>query len=189
MAVSIGTIKSLNIVKTNYVILLLFAALSSLSIQCKKEQELDKLPSATSVGANTFGCLLNDMAWPDCIKGDKRYSVSYGYGFLIINYAIEDDGPSWLPVRGSINFAIKNIYKPGIYIVPFKNTNKGSVSVKHLDTYYFSEDPINKGGQAYFTITRLDSVNRIFSGTFEFTLFDQNDFSNKVEVKSGRFDL
>ncbi|MBP6302134.1 MAG: hypothetical protein KBB37_02410 [Bacteroidia bacterium] len=175
--------------KNKYYLLLLFTAFCSLNIQCKKEREIDKLPDATSVGAGTFGCLMNGMAWPNSIDGDKSYLAMYYNGELTVEYEIDDDGPSWLPAIGAINFGIRNIYKPGIYIFPFKDTSKGTVNIKHNDIYYFSNDPINKGGQAYFTITRLDSVNRIVSGTFEFTLFDQNNFSRKVEVKSGRFDV
>jgi hypothetical protein len=48
MVVSIGTIKTLKIVKTNYFILLLFAALSSLSIQCKEDEKVTTLtPTGT----------------------------------------------------------------------------------------------------------------------------------------------
>ena len=172
--------------KTKYTFLLV--AFCCLNIQCKKEQEIDKLPEATSVGAGTFGCLMNGMAWPNGIDGDKSYSASYYYGNLAVNYEIQD-GPTWGPIKGAVGFAIKNIFKPGIYVLPFNNTKKGTANIIHQGLFYFSKDPINKGGQAYFTITRLDSVNRIVSGTFEFTLFDQDDFSRKVEVKSGRFDL
>lgn len=174
--------------KNKYTLLLLFAAFCSLNIQCKKEKEIDKLPDATSVGAGTFGCLMNGMAWPNGIEGDKNYQAFYYYGDLYVDYFIQD-GPTWGPIKGSVGFGIKNIFKPGIYVLPFNDTKKGTANIIHQGVFYFSKDPINKGGYAYFTITRLDSINRIASGTFEFTLFDQDDFSRKVEVKSGRFDV
>ena len=174
--------------KNKYSLLLLVIPFCCLSVQCKKEKEIDKLPDATSVGAGTFGCLMNGMAWPNSIEGDKNYQSFYYQGDLSVDYIIQD-GPTWGPQKGSITFYLLDVYKPGIYVLPFKNIQKGMASVRHAGIHYSSKDPINKGGYAYFTITRLDSINRIASGTFEFTLFDQDDFSRKVEVKSGRFDV
>ena len=49
--------------------LLSLAALVLLCTQCKKtnsstpQTELEKLPPITKTGANTFGCLVNGVAW------------------------------------------------------------------------------------------------------------------------------
>ena len=168
-------------------LLLLLASLSCLSLHCKKESELDKLPPATAIGANTFGCLLNGKAWPMGVKGSHYWDVSYQNGILRITYAIKDD-PFNIISKEHVSLRTEKIKGNGIYLVPFNDYTKDFFSVEFDDNSYFSADQINKLGFASIVINRLDSINHFLSGTFEFSLFNESGTS-QVKVSSGRFDF
>lgn len=168
-------------------LLLLLASLSCLSLHCKKESELDKLPPATTTGRQTFGCLLNGKAWPIGVKGSHYWDVSYQNGILRITYAIKDD-PFNIISKEHVSLRTEKIKSNGIYLVPFNDYTKDFFSVEFDDNSYFSADQINKLGFASIVINRLDSINHFLSGTFEFSLFNESGTS-QVKVSSGRFDF
>jgi len=41
----------------------LLVIISIISFQCKKSVQEDQLPPITTIGANTFGCLINGNVW------------------------------------------------------------------------------------------------------------------------------
>jgi len=157
-------------------LLLLLTSLSCLSLHCKKESELDKLPPATTIGAETFGCLINGKAF----SGDytsKRYRGVYHDGLVEMEMELEDE---------RIYFRTEGIItKPGDYFIPY------TPSALHLFAYdgdgsYRSRN--TPSGFAFLHITRLDSVQHYIAGQFDFTLFNASGTSS-VHVSNGRFDL
>jgi len=167
-------------------LLLLLASLSCLSLHCKKESELDKLPPATAIGANTFGCLINGKAWPLGVKGSHYWDVSYQNGVLHIQYNIVSDPFNPILIEG-VSFETNKIHTSGVFFINFDNQSENFV-VKYNDVLYRSTQNSNKNGMAYIYINNIDSINHFVSGTFDFSLFDQSATS-QVKVSSGRFDF
>ncbi|MBP9179371.1 MAG: hypothetical protein KBG24_02660 [Bacteroidia bacterium] len=199
MVVSIGTIKSLNILKTNYFILLLFVAFSSLNIQCKEDEkgpvlaeELAKLPKATTEGYETFGCLLNGWAWP---AEEKYHFFSFVEIFIqdgkkitnIMGYTTKDNSP-FPEYKDIVNISTDDIISgPGEYITTLTPTGTEFVAIYYKGIDYHSEFSVNKGQKLYLNITRLDSINRIISGNFRISLLDYTG-TKAMHLEYGRFD-
>ncbi|MBX7206524.1 MAG: hypothetical protein K1X81_13955 [Bacteroidia bacterium] len=167
-------------------LLLLIASLSCLSLHCKKESELDKLPPATAIGANTFGCLMNGKAWPMGRGGYHYNYIFYELGVLHIHYAIKINEHD--PVDNEwLSFTTNKIHTPGFYFVPF-TYDTDFFSVNYNNVFYRTGAVGVPNGMAYITISRLDSSNNIVSGTFDFSLYNQEG-TKKIKVSSGRFDF
>ncbi len=158
-------------------LLLFLTALSCLSLHCKKESELDKLPPASTTGMQTLGCLINGKAF----IGDSWSKTYHGYYhdaqvFLEVENSLE----------GRIYFRTEGVItKPGDYVIPY------APSAMHLFAYdgddsYRSRNTLN--GFAFLRITRLDSLQHYLAGQFDFTLFNSTGTAS-VHVSNGRFDL
>ncbi|MBX7206522.1 MAG: hypothetical protein K1X81_13945 [Bacteroidia bacterium] len=167
-------------------LLLLLTSLSCLSLHCKKESELDKLPPATAIGANTFGCLLNGKAWPIGAKGDHMTEVHYSKGILSVRYATRLDPFSSI-TNESVTLRTNKIHEYGSYFISYNDINEDFFSVG-INGNIYSSAFNNTNGFAFINISRLDSINHYVSGTFEFSLNDFNN-SSKIKVSSGRFDF
>ena len=172
----------------------LISFLLLLSFSCEKKSILnpeppDELPPATMTGENTFGCLVNgevwrpytenlwesaisakhDIGWPECdqllVSGKRRFTsntVSSG----VFNQNIKMN--AWCPVLGDnmLTFSKRSF-------IDFNNCGE-----YYLDTL----------SQRILTITRLDSTNKIASGTFEFTVINE-ECNDTLRITEGRFDV
>ncbi|MBX7206129.1 MAG: hypothetical protein K1X81_11965 [Bacteroidia bacterium] len=154
---------------------LLLASLSCLSLHCKKESELDKLPAATTTGKQTLGCLINGKAF----IGNEYSKVYRGiYHDGLVEIEVEN------LVEGDLYFATEGIItKQGDYVIPY---NQPSMHVFVYQGYYWSDFTPN--GYGFLRITRLDSVQHYIAGQFDFTLFNSSGTAS-VHVSNGRFDL
>ena len=157
---------------------------------CKKE--IEKLPSATHSGANTFGCLVNGKAWVPT-GGGWMSGVNPTYGGFFRN------------VDNSLN----------IYIMAFRENDRISLFLKHpmtTGTYHLNSDTDIMPGPVYpksygayiqgtdnpFTtdalhtgtvvITYADTVNKIVAGTFNMQLYQKNT-GKLINITNGRFDF
>lgn len=165
---------------------LLLISFSCLSLHCKKESELDKLPPATAIGANTFGCLLNGKAWPMGRSGYHYNYVFYENGVLHIQHGIKANEHS--PVDNEwLSFSTNKIHTTGAYFIPF-TYDTDFVSINYNDIFYLTGTIGVPNGTAYITISRLDSLNNIVSGTFDFSIYNQEG-TKQMKVSSGRFDF
>jgi hypothetical protein len=70
--------------KNKQFFLLLFTLVAIAGVQCKKESELDKLPPATTTGAQTLGCLINGDAFILSPKKPTAYYATYNNGKIEI---------------------------------------------------------------------------------------------------------
>jgi len=150
---------------------------------CKIEEprpltELDKLPPPTQEGKNTFGCLVNDTAW--VTKTSIDAVAVYQQGILQI---------------------FGNRYNPFETVSLVLNDDS---SIIQADTYSLTQIPIYTA-DAFFereidcdyepentlsgsvTITKLDRLNYIVSGLFEFKTVTQS--CDTLKVTNGRFDI
>ncbi len=175
--------------KNKFNVLLLFTAFYCLSVQCKKESELDKLPPVTTYGANTFGCLINGRAWPVYEKGGHRIDGTYYNGKLFINYSIYESDGGWGPgtLKESITISTNKIHSKGFYAIQ-PILGEDQVSMRYAGMKYSARYEANKGVFCYITMHRLDSVKHVISGEFSFSLSD-SEGKSRVNVEHGRFDL
>ena len=166
------------------------------SCSCTKENAgpAQVLPPITQTGANTFGCKVNGKIWvpfwpcADLVAG----AVELGYNIQPINQA------QTLPVFFSVSagsktegsvLLIQQNYSLSDHIYGIGNIHD-SVLIHFFangGTNYinYSAQPGDTAAR-YLQITKLDTVNKIISGIFAFTLYGGSD---SLVVTDGRFDL
>lgn len=158
---------------------------------CKKE--ITELPPATQTGANTFGAKVNGEFW-----------IPQGFGPLPANDILEARmaGPdltinarnfSSSPTETEFLLQVKNINGTGTYLL---NTSVGHPSSGSSYAYYVKRrlTPQNEWitsatHTGAVTITRIDTVARIVSGTFQFNALNMFNAPEPITVTEGRFDL
>lgn len=191
--------------KNKNVALLLLAAIFCSGIQCnlfedERANELKKLPPATSIGANTIGCLFNDKAWPlmpDLLSYEIIEDMRYENGELVVGFHTRELGWGTF-VNAGILMRTNMIHAPGFYFLSFSDPSVTYFSVIKPDgregEHYDSGDKPNKDGFATVNITRFDTISqpglrkRVVSGTFNFWLRDESG-NNTLKVQEGRFDF
>lgn len=153
--------------------------------------ELEKLPPATQIGADTFGCLLDGVAFtPD------RINNHFQCYYQIV------DGEYYFHIRGTRNtssttsstiFVVsgkKQIFQSetyDLYEYIYGNVT-GSIS---SSIYANGVTTVSTGDTSHtytgkLKITKLDPINYIVSGTF---YFDVMDNQGKIHhITDGRFD-
>ncbi len=177
---------------------ILFVALWSVLIivSCKKDCEGVNLPPLSLTGKNIFACKINGKCW--IAEG----YLSFGTGL----YVPAISGGFWprpnngrmhlyivaqRPYIERVELFIRNesaeyFLKPGIYPL-----NKNTFILDFAS--YFNEHLVKDYGALYFTTTdsthtgwieiiKLDTVNKIISGRFEFSVIGSS-------VTAGRFDI
>ena len=164
--------------KFQYLILL-----SSMSIAlsaCIKTHVEPNLPAATQTGAKTFGCRVNGKVWVAEAPFPLHRLTSYYYnGAICVRATL---------LKGNINQTIfiyrDSVFKPGTYIL---NNSAGD---RHGDLHdlnsfcNYNTDSLNTG---ILEMTRVDSINGIFSGRFRFRITVPG--CGTVDVTEGRFDV
>lgn len=163
--------------KNKYSLLLLFASFCCLNVQCKKESELDKLPPATTSGAQTMGCLIN---------GEAFYTKKISQGNYY-NGRIWIDANNQSPLGGDLVILTRGVItKPGYYFIPFDKPGEHQFS--RLSDGEFYSSVFTQKDFAYIKITRLDSIRHYMAGEFSFTLYNRY-LSKSVKITHGRFDF
>lgn len=169
-------------------VLLLLAAFSCLSLHCKNEdpqKEEDKLPPLTAEGKQSFGCLMNGKAWPD---SDNIDFGSSGYANGDFELYFRTRYPGTTDIKEDVSIAIRDqIFGPGHYIIPYShNLMETNINASYHKTGYTSY--VTPGGYADITIIKLDTINHIMAGTFDFLLYSATNIV-PLEVTKGRFDF
>ncbi|MCP1385429.1 DUF6252 family protein [Runella salmonicolor] len=148
---------------------------------CKPKEDL--LPAPTTEGLNTFGCKINGKVWiANGIRNDqgpaakaievefRELSTTTFYLFIHTNASTKDRVQLSLP-KGMVGTNLLE-YR---YDEPF--------AIYYDDSFRLFT---SKSGKV--VITRLDKVNQIVSGTFEF----EGEYivtKEKVKITEGRFDI
>jgi Family of unknown function (DUF6252) len=157
---------------------------------CKKE--VTELPQATQTGANTFGAKINGVFW-----------APQGFGPLPANDILEARMSGRDIVINARNFSsspnetefqltIFNVTAPGTYLL---NTNvvhpNGTASYGYYVKRNFTPQNEYLTSSTYtgrVVITRIDAINMIVSGTFEFNAGSIYN-AEVLNVTEGRFDV
>ena len=175
-----------------------FCALLLINVTCKKDPTKNAvLPQATQEGKNTVGFIINDEVWVPyancggslagsgnanpCGKISARYGIrnpdEIGLSFSFTRKREKAGKSSTLMISSRL---IGNITSIGEKI--------DSIGVSFSDENKDDYSRLQPGSK--FIITKLDNVNRIISGEFEFILNEYNGGSGKpIVLKNGRFDF
>ena len=194
--------KTIQNFKTCLTLFVLAICFTLSGMQCEKDPnlpEIDKLPPATQIGADTFGCMIDGKAFfprrkgwfPNgpILQGQYQYLNQNGQtGNYFILSAIDQkthDNESWGVSLSAqcVNLEVKT-YILDEYDTLFKLAGEYHILDESLKFNTFTTNLINKGE---LTITRFDDVNQIMSGTFWFDAVNKDGV--KVEVREGRFDV
>lgn len=190
-----------------------FLLLSFIAISCSKDNSIetpaDQLPPITTTGANTAGCIINGKVLIpknginstsgqvvyglDVSRGVNFDNIPYGNDYFSISiYNLKDKGQNyWIYVH------LNNISNGvGAYIVNQSNaeywsdaSNNPQIVVRETLDNVSGKTFLSGPNSGTITITRFDFPNRILSGTFNGTLYNQTNSSEVIQVTQGRFDL
>jgi hypothetical protein len=168
-------------------------------IQCKKSQRFF-LPPVTEQGKNTFGCLVNGQIWVpfySCHTWNGRPQIVYiiqsldSFSILPLSFDLQasnsvDGGSSWSFVRGFRQ--ADHLFGVGNIVDSLDITYWSTNGEPYLNTIFFP----SSSAPRYMQITKLDTVNKIVSGIFSFTLYGgapNTNFFDSAVVTKGVFDL
>ncbi|RPD47152.1 hypothetical protein DNI29_13470 [Hymenobacter sediminis] len=171
-------------------------ALLCLLTSCKKEK-IDRLPEATQEGKNTAGFLTDGKVFKPqsgngFIPGTPVYGSrekNKGGTILTLSFADYRSGR-----QSSVGIRLVDVHQPGTYTLDQQETIiLGGVSPSYL---VYHNDLIDQRAQFYsgpsapviVTITRLDTIKNIVSGTFEGSPLEDGG-SRTVSITQGRFDV
>lgn len=142
------------------------------------------LPEATQVGKNTLGCLIDNQLW----LPKKATSI---IGSPPVVYALYSRSTNELKIggrrfgSGGSEFTLKAIaYGQGKATLLVDNINPEN------ETYYYddNESYIPLTTTSSLTITKLDTINRIVSGSFTLEVIGQRT-KKQVNITKGIFDI
>jgi hypothetical protein len=145
----------------------------------KPKTELEKLPPATQVGKNTFGCLVNGKAWVTRTSIDAAAFYQDG----IFSLGADIDIPSQ-----SIGLSVREL---GQYILAEQVYDLSNIPhaaalfiIRKTPICFYDEENTITG---VLHVTKFDPSNRIIAGRFEFVTIASN--CDTIVVTDGRFDL
>lgn len=161
-------------------------------LSCEKEP-LDQLPAATQKGQNTAGFLVDGKAWLpkgnyimgvyEPVNGSWKRTAAGPSLNISMSYKTRD-------TRSGVGIHLMGVRQPGNYTLSQAaqvnlGNAAGSYATYHKEYVSYYTDP-PAGGSV--TITRLDTVKHIASGTFELLLLEDGG-TRTVQITQGRFDV
>ncbi len=158
-----------------------FTVYLMVAFSCEKEPVPTKLPDATTIGANTFGCIIGDEIYiPEIRRLSLGSAIIFeypeypNYVFAVKTNRLADKtdpfGDAYL------NFWVNNVTGIGEYKIS---------GLVNYESYTYNADSFNNGR---IVISYMDTINNIISGTFYFNAINEYDFTLLV-ISDGRFDL
>ena len=151
------------------------------------ENPADVLPPATQTGAQTFGCLINGEPFFPGRFGGERPNAFYQFvrGAFTLGISASRGGgdDSKQIVIGALD--IEGLNGQTFPLISRQSGNFfGNLFVRGGGVLNTNSQDDNPG---ILTITNFDEENFIVSGTFEFTVLDNE--GNEIRITEGRFDL
>lgn len=174
---------------------------------CKKEDvnPVEKLPSATQTGANTFGCLVDGSVLVPR-DGIPTFDNPYPHKGIEVTFNAEDKmldlsiynekGIAPIPFFLRLHLVDFNNIQPGNYNWEQTYYDVGTTSYPLNEAYgSFYDNSINNygwfgsyDGSGTITITRFDTANHVIAATFAGKL-RKRDGTNEIAITDGRFDI
>jgi hypothetical protein len=162
-------------------------------LSCKKE--ITELPAATDTGSNTFGANVNGAMWTPQKFGvvptkeilEAHYEINRSVVINARNFASS-------PTESEFEIYLNHVTGPGAY--PLNVTTSLYPANSGNYAYYVerrfrptNEWMTNSQYTGVVNVTKSDTVNRIISGTFEFTAANIYGGAGPLKVTQGRFDI
>ncbi len=164
------------------------------NLQCRKSAPPPNiLPPMTQEGKNTFGCMVNGEVW---IPYYQCGLINFNPCEELRSVVTPFDTTSKLPFEFDL-FASRKIGEGSFssFIIRTGILKTGNLDSSFIVMYirdsvgYYPQYPLSKASNA-ITITKLDTINQIISGTFYFTLYgNYNPTGDSVVITDGRFDV
>ncbi len=162
-----------------------------LLISCKKN--VDELPDPSQSGSNTFGAKVDGNMWVPQGFGPFPASNLLEARMSGNDITINARNFASSPNETEFQLTIYNVIAPGVYLL---NTDVAHPNGASSYAYYVKRNmsPINEWitSSTYtgsVTITKIDIVNRIVSGTFQFDALNMYNTPQPIHVTEGRFDV
>lgn len=169
-----------------------FLAFALFFISCGKDRDL---PDPTETGANKFGAKVNGEVWEargfgpfpanDVLEA-QRYGTTGDIVIKARNFASS-------PLEKEFYILVKGVNAPGTYSL---NSNASHLSWDNSYAYYVVRNftPQNEwitstSHPGTVTFTKVDTVNRILAGTFQFEMLNWYNTPQPLSVTEGRFDI
>ena len=169
------------------------------TISCKKAKTgIDGLPPATQEGKDTFGCLVNGVAFTPKGSSFGGPILSSYYQYLssptaqgyFFNVLAKEKSSGNVTESISLDFISSNALENG-KVYNFKKIDlDNTAGAGYLFSNVSNSDSYETQNSVFIgklKISKLDEINQIVSGTFWFDAV--NDKGEKVEVSEGRFDV
>jgi hypothetical protein len=149
----------------------------------KPTNPVSQLPPATQTGENTFGCLINGE--PFVVTNTSLQTAIYQDGGLLIG-GQKNINNNLTQVSMFISEANIGaiIAENNIYVLNSNSVPKGEYYIENQNCFYFTSS--NYTGS--LMITKIDNINFIISGKFEFKSISEN-CADIINITNGRFDL
>ena len=149
----------------------------------KPTNPVSQLPPATQTGENTFGCLINGE--PFVVSNTSNQTAIYQDGGLLIG-GQKNINNNLTQVSMFISEANIGaiIAENNSYVLNSNSVPKGEYYIENQNCFYFTSS--NYTGS--LMITKIDNINFIVSGTFEFKSISDN-CEGIIDITNGRFDL
>lgn len=171
----------------------LLAAAFALVVLNSCKQEIKTLPEPTQTGANTFGAKVNGENFGplgSSLLTKTTLEATHGFDSSIIIHARNF---SRSPIEFEMEIYLKNVNAPGTYSLNQETEIAPGQSASYA---YYVRRNINitdewitsNNATGTVQVTKIDWVNRIVSGTFEFTANAKRG-SGSITVTEGRFDV
>jgi hypothetical protein len=151
----------------------------------KPRAEDHVLPPITMTGEGTFGCKINgEVFLPTPKPFDSHLSVEYhaASNTFYVN-ARESVDNSY---NRTFNLYVNEVVGQGIYLfdnVKYRDHSEPCIPTRGLDKDDLFLEDVNQIEILYF-----DAEERIISGTFQFTLINE-ECQDTIRITEGRFDL
>jgi hypothetical protein len=168
-----------------------FIIISTILFSCKKE--VTELPAITQNGAHTFGCKIDGKFWVPAGFGIVPTAPTLEARIVGNSLYINARNFSSSPVETEFEIYIQELTGNGTYILntaanyPSQAGNYGYYVHRQVtpDKEYITSSPYT----GTVIISKIDSINRFVSGTFEFRAISLYDASQSINVTEGRFDV
>ena len=175
---------------TKFLLLLILLDLS-VCTGCK-DKEWTTLPPETQTGANTFGCMIdNELFIGGYFAPWMQTALSASYNVISDKLYIGAYGKINEQAAGSISMEIdtpRENFTQNLSLASYMPSSYHPTT-SSTGTICINFETINDGK---CTITKLDTIQKIVSGQFEFIgkcTFNYNDSTVTKQLMQGRFDL
>ncbi|MFD1551870.1 hypothetical protein DNU06_01775 [Putridiphycobacter roseus] len=149
-----------------------------------------KLPQATHIGANTFGCYINGALFiAQSNNYNKVIPIYCSYNKISENELRIQGSRLNDSVRDNVRFIAFIDKGVGAYEMDVTGDNQDGYNIYTTDSIWCFDYNFSLTEKGMLDITFLDTVDRIISGNFQMQLYNEDCPLKIVSITDGRFDL